>query len=81
MSEFFLSALSSFGYQWGGDRANAGGNSLLPLPQTCTSSMGKLSPPLASLLDALNRVGLSEKLDNTAGVTCFAPTQDSFTAA
>lgn len=74
MSEFFL-------YQWGGDRANAGGNSLLPLPQTCTGSMGKLSPPLTSLLDALSRAGLSQTLDAKPGVTCFAPTQDAFTAA
>ena len=81
MSEFFLSTSSSFGYQWGGDQANAGGNSLLPLPQTCTGSMGKLSPPLTSLLAALNRADLAQKLDDTAGVTCFAPTQDAFTAA
>lgn len=43
--------------------------------------MGKLSPPLTSLLNALNRAGLAETLDNYTGVTCFAPTQDAFTAA
>jgi len=52
---------------------------LLPLPQTCTGSMAKLS--LTSLLEALNRAALAQTIDNTTGVTCFAPTQDAFTAA
>ncbi|PUU83858.1 FAS1 domain-containing protein [Tuber borchii] len=52
---------------------------LLPLPQTCTGSMGKLS--LSSLLVALNNAELSQTLDGTPHVTCFAPTQDAFTAA
>ncbi|PWW80125.1 Fasciclin-domain-containing protein [Tuber magnatum] len=51
---------------------------LLSLPQTCTSSMGKLS--LTSLLEALNRAALSQTLDTTPGVTCFAPTQEAFAA-
>jgi len=54
-------------------------DNLLPLPQTCTGSMGKLS--LSSLLVALNNAALAQTLDNTAHVTCFAPTQDAFTAA
>ncbi|CAZ84644.1 unnamed protein product [Tuber melanosporum] len=51
---------------------------LLSLPQTCTSSMGRLS--LTSLLQALDRASLAQKLDTTPGVTCFAPTQEAFTA-
>ncbi|KAG0642617.1 FAS1 domain-containing protein [Tuber brumale] len=51
---------------------------LLSLPQTCTSSMGKLS--LSSLIVALNRASLAQTLDNTPGVTCFAPTQEAFAA-
>ncbi|RPB03398.1 Fasciclin-domain-containing protein [Choiromyces venosus 120613-1] len=51
---------------------------LLPLPQTCTGSMGKLS--LTSLLQALNRAALAQTIDTTPGVTCFAPTQEAFAA-
>jgi len=41
--------------------------------------MGQLA--LSSLLQALNTAALAQTLDNTPGVTCFAPTQDAFTAA
>ena len=40
--------------------------------------MDKLN--LGSLLDALKRAALAETIDTTPGVTCFAPTQDAFTA-
>ncbi|CUS08276.1 unnamed protein product [Tuber aestivum] len=53
-------------------------DNLLSLPQTCTSSMGKLS--LTSLTQALNRAVLAQTLDTTPGVTCFAPSQEAFAA-
>jgi len=35
---------------------------------------------LNSLLEALKRAALAQTVDTTPGVTCFAPTQDAFTA-